>query len=196
MKATIFGKYVLWSMLAIPFLLPMARRASAAEQIECQGKAGKVKAVTAPGVHQTTVNYNTDANGNVTNIGQLDPMPLLSTTVMVSGHEPSCLVAHFSTMLRPTDNHTFLQVRVDGIPMEGHLDGYYGITGPSIVEPENYESADTLPNVDVWRPVAHSFFATVAPGPHRVEVLWAACCSGLGLALADAGSPVLVLQYK
>jgi hypothetical protein len=45
-------------------------------------------------------------------------------------------------------------------------------------------------------PVAHSFFTSVAPGPHRVEVLWAACCSGLGLALADAGSPVLVLQYK
>lgn len=165
-KATSFSKHILWSLLAVPFfLLSLAGGVTATGQIECYGKTDKVKAVSAPGVHQTTVNYNTDANGNVTNIGQLDPMPLLATAVTVSGKERSCLVAHFSTMPRPTDNHTFLQVRVDGIPMEGHLDGYYGIVGPSIVEPESYESADTLPNVDAWRSVSYSFFAEVAPGP-------------------------------
>ena len=196
MKSMHLGKSMTWSLLVASLLLLSWQGRAAAEQIGCAGMAGKVKAVTAPGLHTTHVNYDTDANGNVTNIGQLDPMPLLATTVTVGGTQPSCLVTHFSTMLRPTDNHTFLQVRVDGVPMEGHLDGYYGMIGPSIVEPEAYESADTLPNVDVWRTVSHSFFTRVAPGTHRVGVLWAACCSAPGLALAEAGSPVLVLQYK
>ena len=97
-------------------------------------------------------------------------------------------------MVRPTDNHTFFQVRVDGVPMVGHLAGYYGIETPSIVEPEDYGNVELVSEPLLWRTLSHSFFVEVGPGVHTVEVLFAGCCGTS--ALAQTGNPVLVLQHQ
>lgn len=91
-------RQVFFLLIAASILsLPMEGRASG-EQIECESRTSKVKAVTSPGSHLTGFNFSGSG-------GNLDPVPLLRTEVLVGGHEPSCLVAHFSTMARPFDNH-------------------------------------------------------------------------------------------
>jgi hypothetical protein len=172
----------LFPMMSI-LLWPLSDPAGAA-QIECASRAPRVKAVTSPDFRPTLTPFQFPP-------GSFDPTPLLSTKVTVTGKGPSCLVAHFSVMARPTDNYMVFQVRVDGVPMEGHLSGVVGIAAPVV-----YAIEET--DLNVPQMVAHSFFAQVAPGQHTVDVVFAA-----GSAMnpdpdnpPSAGSPVLVLSYR
>jgi hypothetical protein len=157
-------------------------------QLECTSKSKSVKAVTSPDYHFTTAVYNFPADG----VGHFDSVPLLSTTVEVGGGKPSCLIAHFSAVAAPNDNHVMFQVRVDGVPMRGHLSGTGGIATPFVSDPE--ETDMNLP-----RMVAYNFFTEVRPGLHTVDVLFAGCCSAApppDVVVAAVGSPVLTLEYE
>jgi hypothetical protein len=157
------------------------------DQIECESNSRHVKAVTSQDYHFTTAVFNFPSDGQ----GHFDSYPLLSTTIEVGRPGPSCLIAHFSAMGDPLDNHVVFQVRVDGVPMQGHLSGFVGIATPVVADPE--ETDMNLP-----RMVAYNFFAQVQPGVHSVDVLFAGCCSAApppGLTVAQVGSPVLTLEY-
>lgn len=169
------------------FLLSVSGRPTQ-NQIECTSKSKHVKAVTSPDYHFTTAIYNFPSDG----AGHFDAVPLLTTTVEVAGGKPSCLIAHFSAVAAPNDNHVMFQVRVDGVPMHGHLTGSGGLPTPVVSDPE--ETDMNLP-----RMVAYNFFAEVRPGIHTVDVLFAGCCSAApppGAVVAAVGSPVLTLEYE
>ncbi len=151
------------------------------QQIECESVATHVKSITIPDFTPVSAAFQFPP-------GNLEP--LMSTTVTVGGKGESCLAAHFSAIARVTDNYIVFQVRVDGVPMEGHLSGTGGIATPVVVE----SKYSTEPDTD--RMVASNFFAKLSPGTHRIEVLMAA---GSGINPAEipyVGSPVLTLQYK
>jgi hypothetical protein len=171
-----------WSFLLLSILLWPLSDPAAAAAIECASRATKVKAVTSPDFHPTLTAFQFPP-------GSFDPTPLLSTTVTVTGIGPSCLVAHFSVMARPTDNYMVFQVRVDGVPMEGHLSGVIGIAAPVV-----YTIEET--DLNVPQMVAHSFFARVRPGQHTVDVIFAAGSAINPDDPPSAGSPVLVLSYR
>lgn len=154
------------------------------QMLECGTEVTRIQSVTRPQFTPTMVDF-------VASGGGLDPTPLLHTTVQVSGEEPSCLVVNFSTMAVPLDNFIVFQVRVDGVPMEGHVVGLGGFATPVVFDPE--ETDKNLP-----RMAAYTFFKKVEPGPHRVEVFFAGCCSAAPPAatLAHAGSPVLAVHYR
>jgi hypothetical protein len=174
-----------WILPLMAILLGSLSDPADAAQIECASRVPRVKAVTSPDFHPTLHPFQSPP-------GTFDPTPLLSTTVTVTGKGPSCLVAHFSVMARPTDNYIVFQVRVDGVPMEGHLSGVPGIAAVPVV----YAIEET--DLNVPQMVAHGFFAQVSPGQHTVDVLFAAG-SDLDPDPANppsAGSPVLVLNYR
>jgi predicted secreted protein len=155
--------------------------AAAGLQIECESAATHVKSITIPDYTPVSAAFQFPP-GNM----EL----LMNTTVTVGGKGESCLAANFSAISRVTDNYIVYQVRVDGVPMFGHLSGMIGIATPVVVE----SKYSTEPDTD--RMTAHNFFAKVSPGTHRIEVLVAA---GSGINPAEipyVGSPVLTLHYK
>jgi hypothetical protein len=173
----------LWGALCAGAVL-LTLSAPSWAQTECQSVADRVKTVALQDYQPTFSTFNFPADGQ----GHFDR--LMSATVHVSGPRLSCLVVHFSAMGYPLDNAVVFQVRVDGVPMEGHLGSLAGVSTPAVMDPE--ETDLNLP-----RMVSHSFFKKVPPGSHTVEVLFAGCCSGappVGVS-AYAGSPVLVVQY-
>jgi hypothetical protein len=116
---------------------------------------------------------------------------LMKTRIVVEGTDASCLVAHFSATAIPTDNYIVFQVRVDGVPMEGHIGSVAGIATPVVFTIEETD-------LNYPRGVAFNFYQRVAPGKHTVEVMVAA---GSWIAPPPAnqpsvGSPVLVLNYN
>jgi hypothetical protein len=160
--------------------------AGAAE--ECEGLAPKVKTVALGGTFfPTTAVFNFPADG----VGHFDT--LMSTSVVVGGGRvPSCLVATFSTEAYPLDNSIVFQVRVDGQPMNGHMNGSGDIATPIVFDPEETDRNNP-------RMVSYTFFKKVRPGTHTVDVLFAGCCSALGTGgapAAYAGSPVLTLHHR
>ncbi len=159
-------------------------RSAPAGQIDCQGKATQISAAANPGIHGTAVAYNSDPN-------HWDPTPLLSVTVHVGGRVDSCLVAHLSAMAQPQDNWVVFQVRIDGAPMQGHAAGLAGLVEPAVFDPDESTS------IGPYRMVAHDFFATVKPGDHVVDVVWAGCCSGNPLGSGAAvENPVITIQHQ
>jgi hypothetical protein len=152
--------------------------------IECGSEVTRVQAVNRPQIIPTLVDFTASGGG-------LDPAPLLHTTVNVSGEERSCLVVNFSTDGMPTDDYVVYQVRVDGVPMEGHVVGFAGFATPVVVDPEETDK-------NLARMTAYTFFKEVEPGPHRIEVLFAGCCSASPSATprAYALSPVLAVHYR
>jgi hypothetical protein len=169
------------ALVAIAAAVP----ARAAE--ECESLAYKVKAVSLGGTYFPTYSiFNYPADG----VGHFDT--LMSTTVTVGGgRTPSCLIANFSTMAYPQDNSIVFQVRVDGVPMEGHMNGSGDIATPIVWDPEETDLNNP-------RMVSYTFFKKVTPGAHKVEVLFAGCCSAAAPTgpAAYAGSPVLTLQHR
>jgi hypothetical protein len=166
-------------------MLPMDVQA-AANQVECESISTRVKAIRLVGSRDATVNFT---GGGGRPAGSFDPVPLLSTKVDVT--RPTCLVAHFSAMAHPADNHMVFQVRVDGIPMQGHDLDLFG-TGTAAVSDPN----QTDVYYDVPRMVAYSFFQRVGAGIHTVEVLFAGCCSALtGIGDGLVSAAVLTLEY-
>jgi len=160
----------------------VARCASAAQLVSAQSS----------GVRTTTVNFNTDAFGNPDPTGYFDPKPLIATAVVTTA-QTTCLIAHFSALAEPQDNHVMFQVRVDGKPMQGHALFPYSI--PTVQAPVVWDPEETDKNLT--RMVAYSFFAAVGPGTHKIEVRFAGCCgltNGVNV-IALVRNAVLTLQY-
>jgi hypothetical protein len=151
---------------------------------ECGSEVTHVQAVNRPGFTPTQVDFLASGGG-------LDPTPLLHTTVNVSGAGRSCLVVNFSTVARPLDRYVLFQVRVDGVPMQGHIVGFGGFGTPVVLDPE--ETDKNLP-----RMTAYTFFQPVEPGFHRIEVFQAGCCNVNPPAgpRAFSGSAVLAVHYR
>ncbi|MEP6902876.1 MAG: hypothetical protein ABJA66_14075, partial [Actinomycetota bacterium] len=66
-----------------------------------------------------------------------------------------------------------------------------GVATPVIADAEETD-------LNLERIVSHDFFAVVEPGRHRVEVLFAGCCSGAPPPIGPfsySGANVLTLEY-
>lgn len=158
--------------------------AATAQPLTCRSTANRLTAVNLPGNHNVTTRFQLDTpNLEV----------LMQTPVTVSGSGPSCLVADLSALTRITDNYVVFQVRVDGVPMEGHQGGYFGVPDP--VVPVLFDDEDEQ-FVDPYRILSYSFFKQVSPGRHLVEVMVA---GGSNIAPGfepQVISPVLTLHYR
>jgi hypothetical protein len=155
-----------------------------AQQVECRGSAPLVKAVTSPDYHYVTTRFQFDTP---------NLQPLLTTAIYVNGTSASCVIAHFSALARITDNYIVFQVRIDGVPMEGHLSAIGPYPTPAIFASIDDESEQLS---DPTKVVAYNFFARVRPGTHIVQVMVAA---GSGIDpnnLPQVGSPVLTLEHR
>lgn len=179
MKATIT---TVLSMVLSLFLLSPSTSHASHDQIECSSNAPKVKAVGIQSTHIANVNFSATNGG-------FDPVPLLRTTVNLS--QTGCLIAHFSAIPRPTDNHIVFQVRVDGVPMIGHVPGLFGTPTPAVSEPNQTDEW-----ADVPRMAAYNFFKMVPAGIHTIEVLYAACCSPVNLGPSFVDAATLTLEYQ
>jgi len=175
-------KSFFWSLAGL--MLLTASGQSIATPIECRSVASAVKAVTDPDAHYITTLFQFD-----------DPNleRLLSTSITVSGTGLSCIIAHLSGMARITDNYIVFQVRVDGVPMQGHLSSLGDVPTPVVAvayDDENEQFSDPT------KVVSYNFFQRVAPGAHLVEVMVAA---GSGIDVTNyptVSSPVLTLEYR
>ena len=177
-----FHRSLFW--IASGLMLLVSSGQILARPVECRSSAGTVKAVTDPDAHYVTTAFQLD-----------DPnlQVLLSTSVTVSGTGLSCIVAHLSGMARITDNYIVFQVRVDGVPMQGHLSSFGLVLTPVVAvlyDDENEQFSDPT------KVVSYNFFQKVAPGTHLVEVMVAA---GSGIDVTNyptVSSPVLTLEYR
>jgi hypothetical protein len=170
-------------LLTVFALVPFAK----GQQIVCNSKSDTTKIVALE------ENKGADAVFNFPNdgVGHFSSTPLLSAIIEVGGNQRSCVVARFSAEALPLDNHIVYQVRIDGVPMKGHLPGFVGIATPVIADAEETD-------LNLERIISHDFFAVVEPGRHRVEVLFAGCCSGApppNSLYSYSGANVLVLDY-
>jgi hypothetical protein len=157
----------------------------------CASVAQIVRAQSS-GVRTTTVNFNTDALGNPDPTGYFDPKPLIATAITTTAAS-TCLVAHFSALAEPQDNHVMFQARVNGTPMQGHAIFPYSV--PTVKAPVVWDPEETDKNLT--RMVAANFFAVVGPGTHKIEVRFAGCCgltNGVTV-IALVRNAVLTLQY-
>lgn len=157
-----------------------------AQQIECDDKSKSKKVVVIEEFKNTSAVFNNPISG------PFATTPLLATTIEVTGRQPGCVTARLSAVAVPFDNYVVYQVRIDGVPMKGHLPSFFGIATPVVVDAEETD-------LNRERMIAHDFFAIVGPGLHRVEVMWAGCCSAAtpvpGINSALSGANVLTLEY-
>jgi hypothetical protein len=174
----------MWALMgSLAVALPLTAHA-ADPGAECRSSAGTVKAIRLQDFQPITTRFQFD-NPNL--------QKLMGTTVLVTGAGLSCIVAHFSAHARITDNYIVFQVRVDGVPMEGHLSGLPLYPTPVVVtQMEDYEEQ----LFDPTRMVAYNFFKQVRPGVHTVEVMVAAGSNIVPNSIPSVGSPVLTLQYR
>ena len=136
---------------------------AAAQQVECTNRAGgQYKAVALTATRTSTVDFSGSG-------GQLDPLPLLETTI----NGASCVVVHFSAQADPQDNFVVFQASIDDIPMEGHAQFPY--ISPAPETPVVFDPEET--NLNVSRMVSYTFFAKVGHGTHTVRIRFAGCCS-------------------
>jgi hypothetical protein len=132
-----------------------------AQQVECQGPVKNVAAVTRPAGHV----INTAFQGE-------NLQPLLATTILVDTE--GCVVASLSGQVRITDNFVVFQVRVDGVPLEGHAP-LPGTSTPVVfvaIDASTVNDDEQL--IDPTKAVAFNFFGRLRRGTHVVEVLAAA----------------------
>jgi len=159
-----------------------------ASPVECRSVSGVVKAITDPDYHYITTAFQFD-NPNL--------QTLLTTTIAVSGTGFSCIIAHFSALARITDNYIVFQVRVDGVPMEGHISTVAGQPTPAVFVSLDETSDFTDEQLsDPTKVASFNFFSKVRPGNHTIEVMTAA---GSGIDPANypqVGSPTLTLEYR
>jgi len=197
-------------LVVIALLLAPLMGQAVAGQLECQSLSSKVKAVSI-GFHKGA--GIADFSGTGTG-GQLDPVPLLQTTIPVGGDGPSCLIAYFSAEAVPEDNLIMFQVSVDGVPMTGHATVPSELSLPESTQPHvfppsamdtpvvwdpAYLTFQTVPPTlrsELPRMVSYNFFAQVEPGDHIVEVRWAGCCTEFQTTNITVHSAVLTLQYR
>lgn len=175
-------RLLLWSVTVLAVLTFAGQ--SFAQPIECRSNAAIVKAVADPNYYYVTTAYQFD-NPNL--------QPLMSTSILVTGKGSSCIIAHFSGLARITDNYIVFQVRVDGVPMQGHLGSFAGIATPVVFVAFDEQDEQFS---DPTKVVAYNFFQKVQPGVHIVEVMVAA---GSGIDVTNypqVGNPVLTLEYR
>jgi hypothetical protein len=177
-----FHGLLLWGLSGV--LLMAAGAQARASPVECRSVAATVKAVTDPDAHYVTTLFQFD-----------DPnlQVLLSTSITVTGTGLSCIVAHLSGMARITDNYIVFQVRVDGVPMQGHLSNFGSVPTPVVAVLYDDENEQLY---DPTKVVSYNFFQRVLPGQHLVEVMVAA---GSGIDVTNyptVSSPVLTLEYR
>lgn len=152
-----------------------------AETIVCRSETAIVKSVTiAESYFAVTTRFQLD----VPNL-----QPLLTTNILVTGFGPSCIVADFSAVVKPTDNYMVFQVTVDGVPMLGHT-----LTFPQPQTPVVLETEETDQNLP--RMVAHQFFLKVPPGVHSVTVNVAGGSNIVAPFYPTVEAPVLTLHYR
>lgn len=158
--------------------------AANAQALTCRSSSNQVTAVSLPGNHNVTTRFQFDTpNLEV----------LMRASVSVNGTTPSCLVADLSALTRITDNYVVYQVRVDGVPMEGHQGGYAGVPDP--VVPVLFDDEDEQ-LIDPYRILSYNFLARVNPGPHLVEVMVAAGSNIIPGFEPQVISPVLTLHHR
>lgn len=155
------------------------------QQVECSGKSDRVKGVTNPNGHLITTKFQFD----VPNL-----QPLLTTTITTSG-PTSCVVAHLSGLARITDNYVVFQVRIDGVPMDGHT------FLPGVNTPVVFRAIDANPEyedeqfIDPTKVISYNFFANLPPGSHTVEVMAAAGSNIISPFEPSVNALVLTLEY-
>ena len=156
------------------------------QQVECSSKGDRVKGVTNPNGHLITTKFQFD----VPNL-----QPLLSTTITTSG-PTSCVVAHLSGLARITDNYVVFQVRIDGVPMQGHT-FLPGVNTPIVFRTidANTEYQDEQ-FIDPTKVVSYNFFDSVSPGEHTVEVMAAAGSTIIAGFEPSVHAFVLTLEYR
>ncbi len=170
--------------LAMLMLIPTLVSPIIGHAAECEGPVSQVKAVSLQGAQY----IDTVFSSSTPNLE-----PLMSTTFEVDDRR-RCVIARFSTQARVTDNHIFFQVLIDGVPMEGHINGVPGFpVGMPIVftNMEDYEEQIA----QFPRTFAHSFFLEVKAGTHTIEVLTGAGSGIDPTNLPTVTSPVLTLEY-
>jgi hypothetical protein len=133
-----------------------------AQQVQCQGQAKSIAAVTRPAGHVITTPYS-DTSALQT---------LLSTTIHTEAD--GCVTASLSGQVRITDNFVVFQVRVNGVPLQGQSP-LTGFTTPvvfvAIDAASNVNEDEQL--IDPTKAVAFNFFGRLPRGSHLVEVLGA-----------------------
>lgn len=178
------NKYV--AIILGALLMGISVSAAYGQTVECSSKADRVKGVTNPNGHLITTKFQFD----VPNL-----QPLLTTTITTSG-PPSCVVAHLSGLARITDNYVVFQVRIDGVPMNGHT------FLPGVNTPVVFRGIDANPQfedeqfIDPTKSVSYNFFATVGPGDHTVEVMAAAGSNIIAGFEPSVHAFVLTLEYR
>jgi hypothetical protein len=154
------------------------------QQIQCSSTVKNVSAVTNPAGHTITTRYQLDTP----NLQQL-----LTTTIEAG---EGCLIAHLSGQARVTDNYVCFQVRVDGVPMEGHLP-LPGFTTPVVfVSIDSGTANDDEQFIDPTKVVSYNFFSQVSKGIHTVEVMGAAGSNIVAPFFPTVTSLVLTLEYR
>ena len=152
-----------------------------AETIVCRSAAATVKAATiAEDYFAVTTRFQFDTP---------NLQPLLETSILVTGTSPSCVVAYFSAVARPTDNYMVFQVTVDGVPMQGHTVTYPHPRTPVVIESEETD-------LNQPRMIAHQFFLRVNPGVHTVTVNVAAGSNIVAPFYPTVEAPVLSIHYN
>jgi hypothetical protein len=155
-----------------------------AQQVECQGQARSIAAVTRPAGHVITTPYS----------DSLALQPLLSTTIHTDA--AGCVIASLSGQVRITDNFVVFQVRINGVPLQGQSP-LIGFTTPvAFVAIDASTVNDDEQFIDPTKAVAFNFFGRLPRGAHLVEVLGAA-----GSAIAAENPPtathlVLTLAFR
>jgi hypothetical protein len=159
---------------------------TSAQQIECSSKSGSTTSVTNPAGHVITTRYQLD---------NPDLQVLLRTRINT---KPGCIVAHLSGITRITDNYVVYQVRVDGVPMQGHLPGLPGFTTPVVFV--SIDSAgpglDDEQYIDPTKVTSYNFFDRVSGGNHVVEVLAAGGSNIIAGSEPSVVALVLTLEYQ
>lgn len=184
MKKLVSVLFALVSLLSV-------RNALAEDPVTCRDWLPHVAASSLAEPREATIDFAGDnLDPHLIPPGSFDPVPLLNLNVRTAG---KCLVAHLSTFPFPADNHIVFQVRVDGTPMEGHHPNLFGLGVPAVSDPNRTDAF-----VDVPRMASYTFFTPVEPGVHKVEVLFAGCCSGTtGLSNGSVvAGATLTLQYR
>jgi hypothetical protein len=179
---------IIISLVLVTLLTLTAASSSANNTIECDGTTAKVRTVTVEGYQERSTIFNTLTMPP----GQLDPDPIIRTRVQVD--KDGCLVAHFSTTARPTDNWVVFQVLITGNgyvdePLDGHTIGLGGTTTPVFYSVEETD-------LNVPRIVSRTFSKRVVPGVYEVKVLMAGGNNVLPGNEPGVWDPTLVLNYN
>jgi hypothetical protein len=171
--------FLAFAVLAAVF----AGNQATAQQVLCTGVATHVLAVTDLTYHLVNTKFQFD-------IPNLEPM--LVAKFKVGGKTPSCVVAHFSGLTRVTDNYVVFQVRIDGVPMQGHLPGFAGVADP-VVWAQMDDQDEQLS--DPTKIASFNFFQKINPGNHVIEVVVAAGSNIDPTNHPTVTNQVLTLQY-